>query len=36
VVALEVAEFQPDKDPDGACAQRIVDLISRAVARRLR
>jgi arginase len=33
-VALEVAEFLPDKDPDGACARRIVDLIARAVARR--
>jgi arginase len=35
-VALEVAEFQPEKDPDGACAKRVVDLIARAVARRLR
>lgn len=35
-VALEVAEYQPERDPDGACAQRIVELIGRAVARRLR
>jgi len=35
-VALEVAEFQPVKDPDGASATRIVELIARAVARRLR
>jgi arginase len=35
-VALEVAEFQPTKDPDGACAARVVELIARAVARRLR
>jgi arginase len=35
-VALEVAEFQPEKDPDGACARKIVEVISRAVARRLR
>jgi arginase len=33
VVALEVAEFQPDQDADGTCAQRVVDLIGRAVAR---
>ena len=35
-VALEVAEFQPEKDPDGACAKRVVELIARAMARRLR
>jgi arginase len=35
-VALEVAEFQPDNDPDGACAAKLVDLIGRVVARRLR
>jgi arginase len=35
-VALEVAEFQPERDPDGACARRIVDLVTRAVGRRLR
>jgi arginase len=35
-VALEVAEFLPDRDPDGACARRVVELIARAVARRLR
>jgi arginase len=31
VVALEVAEFDPSKDPDGASARRVVDLIVRAV-----
>jgi arginase len=36
VVALLVAEFQPEKDQGGACARKIVDLIGRAVARRLR
>jgi arginase len=35
-VALVVAELQPEKDPDGACAAKIVEVISRAVARRLR
>jgi arginase len=36
VVALEVTEFQPDKDTGGASAQRLVELIGRAVARRAR
>jgi len=27
VVALEVVEFDPSLDPDGACARRLVDLI---------
>jgi arginase len=36
VVALEVAEFYPDVDPDGAHARKIVDLVVRALARRLR
>jgi arginase len=36
VVALEVAEYQPDRDPDRACAKKLVELIARAVARRLR
>jgi len=36
VVALEVTEYNPARDPDGACARRLVDLISRAVARRFR
>ncbi len=31
VVALEVAEFDPSKDLDGAAARRVVDLIVRAV-----
>jgi len=36
VIALEVAEYQPDRDPERACAKALVDLIVRAVARRLR
>jgi arginase len=36
VVALEVAGFLPEQDGEGVCARRIVELISRAVARRLR
>lgn len=36
VVALEVAEFYPDVDPEGVHARQIVGLIARALARRLR
>lgn len=36
VVALEVCDLQPERDPDGACARRVVELIVRAVGRRLR
>ena len=36
VVALEICEYSPDLDPDGSCARKIVDLVIRAVARRLR
>jgi arginase len=36
VVALEVAGFQPEEDPEGLYARRIVDLVSRAVARRMK
>jgi len=36
VVALEVMEFDPDADADGRVARRLVELIARAVARRLR
>jgi arginase len=35
VVALEVTEFDPAKDPDGVHARKVVDLIVRAVGRRL-
>jgi len=36
VVALEVAEYDPALDPDGTYARKLVGLINRAVARRLR
>jgi arginase len=36
VVAFEIAEYNPQRDPGGAHARKLVDLIVRAVARRLR
>jgi arginase len=36
VVALEVCEYDPGLDPDGGCAHKLVDIIGRAVSRRLR
>jgi len=36
VVALEVAEYNPARDPEGTYARKLVDLVTRAVARRLR
>jgi arginase len=36
VVALHVAEFNPDLDPDGASARRLVELLARAITRRFR
>lgn len=36
VVALLVAELQPERDPDGSCARRVVELIVRGMTRRLR
>jgi arginase len=36
VVALDVAEYNPQRDPDGVHARKLVDLVTRAVARRLR
>ncbi len=36
VVALCVGEYFPEKDPDGVCARRVVDLVARGVARHLR
>lgn len=35
VVALEVTEFDPSRDPEGTHARKVVDLIVRAAARRL-
>jgi arginase len=36
VVALEVTEFDPSRDPEGACARRVVELVARAVTHKLR
>lgn len=36
VVALEVCEFVPDRDQGGASARKLVEMIVRAVGRRLR
>jgi arginase family enzyme len=36
VVAIEVMEYDPSGDAGGAHARKIVDLIVRALARRLR
>ena len=36
VVALEVVEYQPERDPERTCARALVDLVARAVSRRLR
>jgi arginase len=36
VVALEVCELDPDRDPDGTHAGNVVGLLARAVGRRLR
>jgi len=33
VVALEVVQYDPDRDTDGRCARRIVDLVASALAR---
>ena len=36
VVALELCEFSPDRDPQGVHARAIVEMLARAVARRFR
>jgi arginase len=36
VVALEVTEYHPEADPDGRGARRLVELLTRALARHLR
>jgi arginase len=36
VVALEVCELLPERDPDGVHARKIVEMLTRALARRLR
>jgi arginase len=34
VVALEVTEFVPERDPDGGCARRLVKLLARAIGQK--
>jgi arginase len=36
VAALQLTEFNPERDPDGEFARRLVELLARAVSRRLR
>ena len=36
VVALEICELLPDRDPAGTHARKVVELLTRAMARRLR
>ena len=36
VIALEVTEYDPSRDPQGEHARKVVDLIVRAAGRRLR
>ena len=36
VVGLHIAEFNPARDPEGVHARKVVDLLVRAVARRVR
>jgi arginase len=36
VVALEVCEYNPDRDPGGACGRQLVELLAGAVTRRFR
>jgi arginase family enzyme len=36
VVAFDIAEYDPQRDPGGTHARKVVDIIVRAVTRRLR
>jgi arginase len=35
LLGLDVAQYNPDKDPDGSAAKKIIDLLSEALAARL-
>jgi hypothetical protein len=35
LVGLDVAQYNPDKDPDGAAARKLIDLLSEALSARL-
>jgi len=36
VAALQICEYNPDLDPGGACARKLIELVTRAVGRHLR
>ena len=36
VIALVVASYDPDLDPDGSCGHAIVDIVAAAVGERLK
>jgi arginase len=35
LLGLDIAQYNPDKDPDGSCAKKVVDLLAEALAARL-
>ncbi len=35
LLGLDVAQYNPDKDPDGACAKKLIDLLVEALSARL-
>ncbi len=35
LIGLDVAQYNPDKDPDGACAKKLIDLLVEALSVRL-
>jgi len=35
LLGLDVAQYNPDKDPDGACAKKLIDLLVEALSVRL-
>jgi hypothetical protein len=35
LLGLDVAQYNPDRDPDGASARKVVDLLADALAARL-
>ncbi len=35
LIGLDVAQYNPDKDPDGACAKKLIDLLAEALSIRL-
>jgi arginase family enzyme len=35
LLGLDVAQYNPDKDPDGSAAKKVVDLLADALAARL-